>query len=113
MYLSYACQYFFLPRSMSFSLLFDPSYYTIYKRKVNLGVDVLLHIAVIWERAQNTGSIATLNGNADSFRKERASPLVTHSFDQSARDLLKKETCTRAPLPKRFDPKRLKTVITN
>ena len=64
-----------------------------------LSVKVLLRIAVIWKNAQKTDSVATLNGNAYSFAKERASPLVTRSFNQSARDFL------RARGPEHFDSK--------
>ena len=35
-------------------------------------VKVVLRITAIWERAQKTGSIATLNVNANSWAKERA-----------------------------------------
>ena len=46
-----------------------------------LDVKVLLRIAVIWESEKKTGSIPTVNGNANSLAKE-TSALVTRSVSE-------------------------------
>ena len=62
-----------------------------------LCVKVLLRIAINWKSTQKTGSIATLDSNAYSLTKKKASLLVTCSVDQLFCNVSKKETCIRTP----------------